>query len=653
MTEREGGAPGAGDDRERLAARVAALEAELAAARTGGAAATAALLRAMTQVIVVLDADGRFLEVARTSAPAYLQPPADAVGRTLHDVHAPATAELCLAQVRRALRTGSPVVFEHRMDADGRPVWLESHLSPLDARRVLSVSLDITPQKRAEEALLESERYFRSVIEHVHDVVSVLDAEGTVVYESPAAQRVLGYAPGERLGRAAFSYMHPDDVERVRASFREMMAEPGTSRRADFRIRHRDGSWRTVEAQATNLLHDEAVRGVVVNLRDVTERHALEEQLRQSQRMEAIGKLAGGIAHDFNNLLTAIQGNTQLLLMDLEEGNPLREEAEDIDAAARRAAELTGQLLAFSRRQPSRARVVDLNEVVRDTERMLRRLIGEDVALLTEPAAELRPVRCDPGQVSQVLVNLAVNARDAMPQGGTLTIRTRDVPMPPSRPGAEADEGGAGVLLEVCDTGVGMDEATRDRAVEPFFTTKPAGKGTGLGLSTVYGIVHGAGGVLRIRSEPGEGTRVQAFLPAVEGEPDAGAPPAGEPAAPSAATVLLVEDDDSVREVARKALERGGFRVLATGGGADALAVFRSRRDEVDLVVTDVMMPGMSGPELLETLAAISPGVRVLFISGYPDTVLRRCPSECRVELIAKPFAPADLVRRVTEMLAG
>jgi two-component system, cell cycle sensor histidine kinase and response regulator CckA len=515
----------------------------------------------------------------------------------------------------------------------------------------IGITLDVTERQASLQALAASERQFRSLIENIQDIITVMDADGTIRFESAAVEHVLGYPPGERVGRSALDMVHPDDRPAVQAALARAAAAPGSRQSVSLRVRHRDGSWRELEVVGTNLLHDPAVSGIVFNSRDVTERNLLEAQLRQAQRMESVGKLAGGIAHDFNNLLTVIQGSAQLLSEDLPAGSEARADAQEIERAARRAAELTQQLLVFSRRNVLQPVLVDFNGVVREMERMLRGLILEDVQLVTRLADDLAAVRADPTQLHQVLVNLAVNARDAMPNGGVLTIATRNDVFP-----REARQRGEpAVRLSVADDGVGMSRELRERAFEPFFTTKPPGEGTGLGLSTVYGIVEESGGYVCLRSEPGEGTTVEVYLPAILAAPTAEVPAQPEPVPAEArpTTILLVEDEDAVRGVARKALERAGYRVLAVGNGAEALQVVEKRGPELDLVVSDVVMPGMSGPEMVQRVRQAYPALRVLYISGYTDeAVVRRGVAQGTAELLAKPFSPVELVQRVSTLLS-
>ena len=509
----------------------------------------------------------------------------------------------------------------------------------------------------AESALRTSERRFRALVEESWDAVALFGADGTILYGSPATTRLLGYDLAEFVGRNAMELIHPDDRTAVLLRLQEATAAPRARVHVAARVRHKNGSWRYLEGVFTNLLDDPSVAAIVNNYRDVTDRRILEEQVVLSQKMEAIGRLAGGVAHDFNNILTAIGGYTDLLLADLAPDDQRRRDVEEIYRAAERAAALTQQLLAFSRRQVLQPKVINLNALVPEVEKMLRRLIGEDILFATVLPPRLGNVRADPGQLEQVIVNLAVNARDAMPDGGRLTIETRNVELdesyaadhPSVRPGRY-------VMLAVTDTGVGMDEETKARIFEPFFTTKVRGKGTGLGLATVYGIVQQTGGHIWPYSERGQGTTMRVYLPRVD-EP---ADPIERPGdvAPEtlrgSETILLVEDEAPVRAVTRQLLQRNGYTVLEAPDGPTALALVDGEKgsQHVDLLLTDVIMPGMSGRELAKQLKARRPEVRALFMSGYTDdAVVRHGMLEPGLAYLEKPFRPTALLRKVREVL--
>ena len=401
-------------------------------------------------------------------------------------------------------------------------------------------------------------------------------------------------------------------------------------------------------------LEDRVAERTAALTAEITERKQLQEQLVRLQKMEAIGRLAGGLAHDFNNLLTVIGGYSDLLLSDLDPGNPLHRHAAAINNAAARATALTRQLLAFSRKQLLQLKVLDLNAVVATMEPMLRRLIGEDIMLVVGLAPALGRVKADPGQLEQVLLNLVVNARDAMPQGGTLTIETTNV---------EGDElvahhhgsvpPGSYVKLAVHDTGVGMDAATRSHLFEPFFTTKAPGQGTGLGLSTVYGIITQSEGHIEVDSEPAQGATFTIYLPRVEEAIEAGQHDRTRPETPRGReTVLLVEDEASVRGITRTMLELHGYRVLEAGSGEEALQICKRQEGPVQLLLTDVVMPGMSGPEVAQRLTRLRPEMKVLYMSGYTDdAILRHGVLELSTAFVQKPFTADTLRWKVREVL--
>jgi len=402
-------------------------------------------------------------------------------------------------------------------------------------------------------------------------------------------------------------------------------------------------------------IEDEHLIRVWGTQRDVTEQRHLEEQFRQSQKMEAVGQLAGGIAHDFNNLLTAILGNTQLLLRDLPPGDSKRGDVEEIRKASERAASLTRQLLAYSRRQMLQPEVLDLNVVVAEMDRMLRRLIGEHIALVTVLAPDLGRVRADPNQIEQVIVNLAVNARDAMPDGGKLMIETANLTLDESF--AQAHLGsvaGEYALLAVTDTGTGMDATVRAHVFEPFFTTKEVGKGTGLGLATVYGIVKQSGGYISVYSEVGHGSTFKIYLPRIVATADAvGSVQKGGPTR-GTETVLVVEDEPAVLQLSQRALEAQGYVVLAASDPPAALRVVERHGGTIHLLLTDVVMPTMSGAELAERLVAQRPGIRVLYMSGYPgDAVVQHGALPSGSAFLQKPFSPDGLSRKVRDVLDG
>ena len=503
---------------------------------------------------------------------------------------------------------------------------------------------------RAAERVQVSERKYRQLFEGNPTAMFVYDAETLrFLAVNEAAVRRYGYTREEFLAMT-LADMRPEE-EAVK--LREVLAQyrGGAARATGLRHRRRDGTLIDVEVTYDDIdFAGRRARLAVVE--DVTERRRLEDRLRQAQKMEAVGQLAGGIAHDFNNLLTAIVGYATLLDRALPASDELHEEVHEIIGAARRAGTLTQQLLAFSRKQVLRPAVLDVNVVVRDMERILHRTIGEHIELVTALEPGLAPVRADASQLEQVIMNLAVNARDAMPGGGRITIGTANVPLDAELAQAHPEApSGPYVLLAVSDTGTGMSADVKAHLFEPFFTTKEVGKGTGLGLATVYGIVHQSGGFIAVDSEPGRGSRFRIFLPRAEAPAPEIAPAAPEPAAGGSGTVLLVEDEAGVRHLARDVLSRYGYRVLEAGDGSEALRLAAGHEGPIDLLLTDVVMPGMSGAELAEQFRALRPAARVLYASGYADDAVMSHGITGGVPFLQKPFEPDDLVRHVRELI--
>jgi signal transduction histidine kinase len=449
--------------------------------------------------------------------------------------------------------------------------------------------------------------------------------------------------------------IHPDDRARVTASL-AAWAAGGKPLDVEYRRRRKDGSWVWLRNRGTAAYERDGARYLDGMISDITEKKRLSEMVAQAQKMEAIGQLTGGIAHDFNNILASILANSHFLIDELGEQDPRRFDAEEIKLAAERAASLTRQLLAFSRRQVLEPKVVDLNVTVRGLEKMLRRLIGEDIELLVAPAADLGTVRVDVGQIEQVLMNLAVNARDAMmPAGGTLCIETANVELDEEYAAAHIPAlPGRYVMLAVSDTGCGMDEEVRRRVFEPFFTTKELGKGTGLGLSTCYGIVKQSGGYIWVYSEPGHGSVFKVYLPRVDAAPSEDRRRSGSLEVLGSETVLVVEDDGRVRAAVTRILEERGYHVLTARDGQEALARVANHNGPLDLVLSDVIMPGMNGPEIVGVIRGRFAAARALYMSGYTDhAVLRQGVLDAGVSFIQKPFAPDTLARKVREVLGG
>ena len=543
---------------------------------------------------------------------------------------------------------------------DGTMRWVRDRAFPVRdsaglADQVVGVARDVTVHKEAEaEKLHRSETHFRLLIEHASDLITVLNLKGLIRFQSPSLERVLGYVPAKLLGRSVFEFLHPEDLQQARTSFERALSEPSATVSLECRFRHQNGRWRMLQSTGRALPAAGGEDLMVLNSRDVTEQKQLEAQLRQSQKMEAVGQLAGGVAHDFNNLLSVIIGHSGLLEMSLPRDQQVWESVTEIGRAAERAAALTRQLLAFSRQQVLEFQVLDLNAIVAAAEKMLRRLIGEDVQLTTSLQPDLGRVRADPGQIDQVLLNLAVNARDAMPKGGTLSFGTRNIELDPTYGSAHPElPPGRYVLMAITDTGCGMTPQTQARIFELFFTTKGFGQGTGLGLSVVHGIVEQCGGYVEVYSVPERGTTFKIYLPVSE-EPASKTSEGVHAKSPQGhgETVLLVEDETPVRNVTLLLLESLGYRVLEAASAEEALCLVETGQKKFELLMTDVIMPGRSGLELAEALRSRDPGLKVLFQSGYTgEAMLRHGIVKPEMAFLKKPFALDTLAKKVREVL--
>ena len=539
--------------------------------------------------------------------------------------------------------------YEHCLRRkDGTPVWLlgSAHLVEGGDRapRVEETLIDITERKKAEEI-------FRTAFNANPEPITIATiSEGRYIDVNESFLRVTGYRREEVIGRTSLElkfWVRPDD----RAKLVETLWEQGSVRDLEITYRTKSGEERVAldSAEAIEIAGQECIIAI---LRDITERKFLEKQLRQTQKMEAVGQLSGGIAHDFNNLLGVIIGYSEILEQRLPQNDPLRKECGQIKKAGESAASLTRQLLAFSRQQVLEPKILDLNDIVRHVETMLRRLIGEDIDLKATLGPALGCIKADQSQIEQVIMNLAVNARDAMPQGGKLMIETARVDLdeeyarlhPPQKPGPY-------VLLAVADTGIGMDAETQSRIFEPFFTTKELGKGTGLGLSTVYGIVRQSGGHIWVYSEPGQGTTFKIYLPRIGQSVRREKPAIGlTDSLRGTETILLVEDEDALRELTRTLLEGDGYTVLAAERPEKAIEIAVRHSGPIHLMLTDMVMPGMNGRVLAANLAAIRPALKVVYMSGYTGFTHPGL-ADSGVPLLAKPFTRDGLLRKLHEVL--
>jgi len=564
------------------------------------------------------------------------------------------------AEEARKTGIGRPLEYRIR-HKDGTWRDLESTSSVVkDAQgqpdKLIIVNRDISDRKRASVALLQSEASFRSVIESAPYGIYRANAAGQFLRVNPALQKMLGYETQEELLRANLAtdiYRDPQEHKRADSLFADTKGfdvEVEWKRKDGSPLRARC-SGRLIEGEQTGNANE---ANFEVFVEDVTEKRVLEQQLHMAVKMEAVGRLSGGIAHDFNNLLGVIIGYAQVLKRRLKAGEDLFEYAEEIEKAGQRAASLTRQLLAFSRQQVLAPAILNLNALISDMGKMIHRLIGEDIELVMKLDPAIGSVKADHGQIEQVVMNLAVNARDAMPQGGKLDLETSmttfDLGYTHQHPGSKV---GRQVMFSVSDTGMGMSAETLVHIFEPFFTTKEVGKGTGLGLATVYGVVKQSGGYVCVESEIGHGSSFKVYLPLVE-EPvhvqEAAAPAAGT--LRGSETVLVVEDAEALRKLSITLLEQSGYRVLSAANGAEALELAQKDSQSIDLLLTDVIMPGLGGHELAQRLATLRPGLKILYMSGYTDSSIgQHGVLEAGISLLHKPFTEEELVRKVREVL--
>jgi two-component system cell cycle sensor histidine kinase/response regulator CckA len=617
-----------------------------------------AIVENSIDVMLLLDLEGRMRYASPSSETVFGYSQQELFELPPFGLVHPDDLEGALGRIAEAVGGGTPDTYMARArHKDGRWVWMEGVPAAVrnehgEPEMVLVVARDVSDRLRQEEVLRKTQELYRTVVENSRDLILLLGLDGEVQYGSPAQRAMLGYGD-EFVGTNVLDLVAGEDFDDMSHAIAAALSGEGQSpQRA--RMRRHDGTWVDVEALLAPVLGEDgrpaAILGVV---RDTRERRELEEQLRQSQKMEAVGQLAGGIAHDFNNLLTAITGYGDLALAKLDSTDPVYRNVEEMRRAGERAATLTRQLLAFSRRQVLQPKVLNLNEAVEDMQGMLGRVLSERVNLSTGLADDLGFTRADPGQIEQVLMNLVINARDAMPEGGCVTITTANVTLDElftkQHVGATA---GQYVMLAVSDTGIGMERTTLERVFDPFFTTKPAGQGTGLGLSTVYGIVKQTGGQIWAYSEPGLGTTFKVYLPrvwerAAEREERAPLTRTG-----GSETVLLVEDEDIVRNLVEEMLADDGYAVLAAASGGEALELARTHAAEIDVLVTDIVMPGLSGQQLAAQLVEERPGLRVLFASGYAeDAIATHGVLRPGTAFLEKPFTAPELATTLRQLL--
>jgi PAS domain S-box-containing protein len=502
------------------------------------------------------------------------------------------------------------------------------------------------------KAFQESEEKYRLLVQNSSEAIFIAQ-DGVIKFPNLLTQKMLGYSAEELATLPFTTHIHRDDQEKVVERHRKRMQGMKVPSTYSFKIKNRQGKEIIAEINAVSIEWDG--KPATLNfVRDMTDQKKLEAQFLQAQKMEAVGQLAGGIAHDFNNLLTIINTHSELGLMELKEWDPLKEKFEAIHRAGEKAADLTRKLLAFSRHQVGEMKVIDLNRIVEDLEKMLHRIIGEEIQLRTALLKDLGHIKADPGQIEHTILNLVVNAKDAMPSGGTIEIRTANLQADEETsnlpPGMKRENY---VALSVRDTGVGMNPEVQERIFEPFFTTKEKGKGTGLGLSTVYGIIKQSGGEIWVSSEPGKGTIFEIYFPRVD-EPLQESPKGSfqKGLRGGNETILIVEDEDGVRKLTRKILSRQGYKILEASGGGDALLLCEQCNEPIHLLLSDVVMPGINGPELARRIKTLSPDVKVLFMSGYADqAIFQSGILDEKACFIQKPFSARNLVEKIQEVI--
>lgn len=629
--------------------------------------------------VFIYDLEGKTVAANREAVRLSGYSEGELIGRSFLDAAAPDERGQAAEVFRSLLRGEAMEPYERRVRRkDGTELVTAIHAALVrdragDPHHVQSVVRDITERKRAEAALRESEERFRTLVENAPEAIVVLDVEkGHFVQANGNALRLFKCRREdlENFGPVELSSATQPDGRSAAEAAREYLERAIRGETPAFEWLHQDleGNQIPCEVRLVRLsaAYPNLIRGSMTDIserkRMEQERRDLEERLRLAQRMESIGRLAGGVAHDFNNMLTVMGGYVELAMRMLEAGASPQRELSEIHKATKKASALVKQLLAFSRQQVLRPKVLDLNALIRQVERLLRPIIGENIRLVIRLGEDLGSIKADPGQIEQALMNLAVNARDAMPDGGRLEVvtSTRRLDSRPGEGAAKMEPGpyarmkpGPFVVLTVSDTGHGMDEETRNQIFEPFFSTKGKGRGTGLGLSTVYGIVQQSGGYLRVDSQPGQGATFRIFLPRVEGEPERETRPR-RPAQPAGGseTILLVEDEDSVRELAARILQENGYQVLAEASAEQAQKLWDRHGTSIDLLVTDLVLPDLDGQELADRLRRARPGLPVVAMSGYTETArMRADPLRSTMSFIAKPFSAEDFGRKVRQAL--
>ena len=613
------------------------------------------LINAASDAILVIDPQRRVILEANNKASEMLGiPEHELIGMPEARLYSNAGGELPWLLSPDGNGRNSLCLELHRADGTRVPVEVSASTTELKGKIViLGIFRDVRDRMEAEAIVRRSEERFSYLIQNLSDIISVVAVDGTMLYHSPSIERVAGYKPSELLGQNFLSFVHPDDRLGVRSALERLTLKVGSAAPPEFRFCRKDSSWVWLESAGNNLLNDVAVGGIVVTSRDVTNRRALEEQLRQSQKMEAVGRLAGGIAHDFNNLLMVIQGYAEILRQEENVSPDARKNVDTIVRATTSAASLTRQLLSFSRKHQFTPQVLDLNSLVEQMTEMLLGVLREEMDFVVHLAPDAGSISADPGQIEQVIMNLVVNARDAMPKGGRLTLETAHIGKGTARLGRSADvPSGDYVMLAVSDTGIGMDEDTQNRIFEPFFTTKGKHEGTGLGLSVLYNIVRSSGGHVRVTSEPGRGSTFRIYFPRVSSPAKLGLPELSmEPGLPGRETILVAEDQPDLRWMICQYLQGLGYAVLEAKDGNDAVALAEHYTGRIDLLLTDMVMPHIRGSEVARRMVARRPDLHIVFMSGYTEGDIGSLSGDGdESTILQKPFDLHTLAAKIREV---
>jgi len=618
------------------------------------------LVNAADDAILVIDADSRLiLEANHKAAEIIGMAEKELVGKPESQIY-PIKAGETRPQVLTAGIEGPLRNKElNLLRTDGTLVPVEVSASAADMRgkrAIIAIFRDIRDRLKAAEILRLSEERFGYLIQNLSDVITVVAVDGTMMYHSPSIARVAGYQPSELLAKSIFDMVHPEDQPALRAALERATLNIGSVAPPEYRFCRKDGTWVWLESVLNNLLNDAAVGGIVITSRDVTGRRGLEDQVRQSQKMEAVGRLAGGIAHDFNNLLMVIRGYSEIVLEEVSANPGVRKNVETIVRTTESAASLTRQLLSFSRKHVFTPQVLDLNVLVNRMSEMLLGVLRDEMEFLIKLDADAGCVSADPGQIEQVIMNLVVNARDAMPSGGKLTLETARIASDTARARrSPALPRGDYVMLAVTDTGIGMDRDTQNRIFEPFFTTKSKDEGTGLGLSVVYNIVRASGGQVRVNSEPGRGSTLQVFFPrvAVRAKSEPVELPVMTPRT-GREMILVAEDQPDLRWMICQFLQELGYSVLEARDGGDAVNLAEQYKGTIDVLLTDVVMPHVRGSEVARKLSSSRPDMKVIFMSGYTEGEVGSVSSgdlSPGATLLQKPFELDSLALKIRQVL--